>query len=271
MLDSLTSPLNRRQGIVALLALLGVSAPIAEAAAGKRRNRRRPCPDGQTRCGKKCVDLDSDPKRCGFCGNRCAAGSLCCGGACVDGTENERNCGACGNVCPSLTECRAGTCLGQPQRPCAADAECLQADGLVCGEVTGCPETRRQCCAPEDAACSGDCDCCGTNTCQSGRCASPVDPAICHWSQTFTVPCPGLATECCTVDYPHCCPGLHTCCPKGYPTCCPASANRPDNYCCPEGTACCSIGCCWTTDADAGVSAPAPVPGVPGLDRPARG
>ncbi len=58
------------------------------------------------------VNVNTDPKHCGACGNECAPGVRCitgkCGcplgridcGRCVDPRFDNSNCGACGNVCP---------------------------------------------------------------------------------------------------------------------------------------------------------------------------
>jgi len=48
------------------------------------------CGATQTCCSKQCVDLQSDPKNCGRCGNVCSASERCCrassGAACTAST-----------------------------------------------------------------------------------------------------------------------------------------------------------------------------------------
>src|SRR3569832_1375884 len=57
------------------------------------------CPESQTTCDDKCVDLQSDPANCGACGTACAAGEASSSGACAVSCQ------------AGLTEC-GGTCGG---------------------------------------------------------------------------------------------------------------------------------------------------------------
>lgn len=80
------------------------------------------CPPGLTYCYGECVDVNSDPRHCGWCGNACPpgwscvlgrciatdpcegivcpGGLTCCFGECVDTRRDPENCGDCGVVCP---------------------------------------------------------------------------------------------------------------------------------------------------------------------------
>lgn len=41
------------------------------------------CPAGTQNCAGECVDTNTDPANCGFCGNQCPGGEICSAGACV--------------------------------------------------------------------------------------------------------------------------------------------------------------------------------------------
>ena len=74
------------------------------------------CPEGQTRCGDRCVNLKTNERHCGSCRNRCRSTQTCCGGRCVNLQTNERHCGSCFNRCAGEgeegDECVAGVCQG---------------------------------------------------------------------------------------------------------------------------------------------------------------
>lgn len=105
------------------------------------------CPEGTTRCGKRCVDLAVDVDNCGACGNYCPGASdesangspTCSGGVCgyvcykgfadcdkslgngceVNLANDPRNCGGCGTKCDAARgqPCVAGQCLTKPCDP----------------------------------------------------------------------------------------------------------------------------------------------------------
>ena len=58
----------------------GVVATRQEAAAGKKRET---CKPGQTKCGKKCVFLQTNAKNCGACKNACLSDQICGNGTCA--------------------------------------------------------------------------------------------------------------------------------------------------------------------------------------------
>src|SRR5215213_8308633 len=68
------------------------------------------CPEGQTRCGDRCVNLQTNERHCGSCSNRCASNQTCCKGRCVNLQRNERHCGSCFNRCAEGQECVGGEC-----------------------------------------------------------------------------------------------------------------------------------------------------------------
>jgi hypothetical protein len=42
------------------------------------------CPEGQIRCGERCVNLGTNERHCGSCFNRCLEGQECVAGVCED-------------------------------------------------------------------------------------------------------------------------------------------------------------------------------------------
>jgi hypothetical protein len=82
---------------------------------------------GQTRCGDRCVDIDTDESHCGTCGVECAGDERCidgqcacgdgvggsiqsCDGTCVNVMHDSFHCGGCERSCTFGTVCAAGTC-----------------------------------------------------------------------------------------------------------------------------------------------------------------
>jgi hypothetical protein len=103
------------------------------------------CPEGQTRCGERCVNLRFNERHCGSCFNRCRSTQSCCNGRCVNLMRNENHCGECSNRCEEGQECVRGgcavACISNGNGPCADPSEC----------------------------CSGNCD-------SSGFCLPPTGP-----------------------------------------------------------------------------------------------
>lgn len=130
------------------------------------------------------VDLRTDPKNCGACGNACAAGQECrddgngpqcvlpceesgkskCPDTCADLLSDPYNCGSCGNTCPlrdnAKGECRKGVCViacadgfadcdGNPVNGCevnlANNPTNCGACGVTCDFVGGQPCIEGQC------------------------------------------------------------------------------------------------------------------------------
>jgi len=89
------------------------------------------CPEGQTRCGDRCVNLRTNERHCGSCGNRCRSNQTCCGGRCVNLQTNERHCGSCGNRCAAGRECVNGVCQGESVCSPPIGGSCSQ---NLCGE-----------------------------------------------------------------------------------------------------------------------------------------
>ena len=129
--DSITKLFASRYGRRAMLRRMAGAAGIAltgTAQVEAAKPTHGHCPTGTRRCpGSRgaCVDLQTDPKNCGACGNDCAS-CHSCGGECCAGV-----CGLCfaaGQVCcdgsycaplsPTMTACEI---CGHP---CAAGEVC---------------------------------------------------------------------------------------------------------------------------------------------------
>jgi hypothetical protein len=119
------------------------------------------CKSGTTPCGLGCVDVKSDTRNCGACGNACGNTQQCssgecvcpsgtspCDGSCVVLAADRKNCGSCGTSCTIEQVCEARTC----QSTCAAgkkacDGACFDfqtsqtncgACGVACLQGTTC-------------------------------------------------------------------------------------------------------------------------------------
>jgi len=172
------------------------------------------CTEG-TQCGSACVNVGTDSKNCGKCGNACAAGESCsggscacaagkqCGGACTDIGSDAKNCGACGHVCAADESCTAGSCklsccpgtsacgsscldLSSDANHCGScDKRCTASQVCRGGACVGCPANMAQC-AQQCADLSSDpfnCGACGnacasSQSCIAGACKS-CDGTLC--------------------------------------------------------------------------------------------
>ena len=146
-----------------------------------------------------CVDLQTDPRFCGYCDVWCGRGQVCvngtckhscapftdCGsGICKDTQTDPENCGKCGVLCPPFHQCVNGQCTCST--PCGTDgADCCNPAVSVC--------QNGQCvCALGQEACGGGCcpqgTCCDDKTCllssddtccKRGDGSSCIHPDVC--------------------------------------------------------------------------------------------
>ena len=115
------------------------------------------CPEGKSRCGLRCVNLETNEDHCGECFNRCDEGQECvdsvCAGGCVpDGGACSGDTNCCTRICNSniCGSCRpiGGTCSGDLQ--CCPDSfNCSSGTCAPCVAVGGSCTSDFQCCADE--------------------------------------------------------------------------------------------------------------------------
>ena len=154
------------------------------------------CPEGQTRCGDRCVNLQTNERHCGSCSNRCRSTQTCCKGRCVNLQRNERHCGSCFHRCAEGEECVSGEC----KPSCIPNGEpCTEATALQCcsgtcsgGKCAACPFGQELC----NGSCVSNscpegqvflpCRCACVNACPAGKvllsngtCAEPCDLNLC--------------------------------------------------------------------------------------------
>jgi hypothetical protein len=164
-----------------------------------------------TPCCGQCVDVNTDPKNCGTCGNVCdvpngsnpsCAGGSCsftcaadagadgggplvfCGAdagvaGCYDLTSSSQACGACGKACPGTDVCVDSQC-------------CAAGDGICGGTCT--PLNTAQNCGACDAGCAAPA------MCMSGMCVGYVQsigsmPFVDACTLTGSTTVPGLGNQ----------------------------------------------------------------------------
>jgi Stigma-specific protein, Stig1 len=146
------------------------------------------CPQGQTRCGERCVNLRFNERHCGRCFNRCRSTQSCCNGRCVNLMRNERHCGECFNRCDEGVECVNGVCGGGepmcgPNPPCPAGQECVQENCRpVC--TPSCPQGTCGCVVSGEDSSVNICIAFGTNpavdSCDQCPPADFPEHTVCH-------------------------------------------------------------------------------------------
>jgi len=146
------------------------------------------CPSGKECCTLDptgpvygCVDLKTDPKNCGSCGNVCPKNEMCeagkcgcrpgggthccpegqteCAGKCIDLSTDQDNCGQCGVRCRFNEACVQGKC------------QCLTGYTSCPGGLPGDPSF---CCPPEKPRC------CGRTQVGSFSWCCSLDEQCCH-------------------------------------------------------------------------------------------
>jgi hypothetical protein len=176
------------------------------------------CPQGQSRCGDRCVNLKTNENHCGSCAKRCGSNQTCCNGNCVNLQRKERHCGSCFNRCDEGEECVRGVCQGRcPSCTTLCGGECVS---NVCPPGQFFNLSFCECRCPVDTTlCGGNC---------VPNCTSEAQTLNCSNCQCEGGACPSGSTEVFLSDFGSiCCPNAQVCGTGGATVCC----NSPGTTC----------------------------------------
>ena len=178
------------------------------------------CGPTETKCGTTCVDVTSDGKNCGQCGNVCPIGFACkaskcvldcgtknaCGSSddagadaglvCVDLTSDPKNCGACGKDCTTQVQppkAKLG-CAGSTCTIATCDTgfdDCNKTLGDGCEADLNFDKNN---CGKCGTVCSGGTPVCGSGKCIATTCGNNVIDSGERCDGTINVPAGGQVT-----------------------------------------------------------------------------
>ena len=173
-----TGAVSRRQALRWLGgALVGAALASVPGVAWADDDR---CSEGLTRCGDRCVNLQTNERHCGSCSNRCASNQTCCKGRCVNLQRNERHCGGCFSRCPEGEECVGGVCQC-PSGTTLCGGACMS---NVCPQGQVFNTSTCQCeCPSGTTLCGGNC----VANCPSGQ---TLNTSTCKCVQVCPPSCP---------------------------------------------------------------------------------
>ena len=133
--------------------------------------------------GENCVDVTSNEKHCGACGEVCGIDSFCenkscqcspwlvlCSHGCVELSSNPEHCGKCDLSCLDKEFCYRGKCV---EKPCNKQVPPLSNCNKACVDLNISPLHCGECnksCRPDQLCSKGKCACVSTQKVCSGRC-----------------------------------------------------------------------------------------------------
>jgi hypothetical protein len=90
------------------------------------------CPDGLTRCGELCADVQQDRDHCGSCANACLGGEACVAGSCEDSAGDPPGEDPPADSCDGVACDGHGSCVMVDQTPTCECESGYYANGLSC-------------------------------------------------------------------------------------------------------------------------------------------
>jgi Stigma-specific protein, Stig1 len=121
------------------------------------------CPEGQTRCNDRCVNLNRNENHCGECFNRCAEEEECVRGMCQGGGGICATGGSCATGFPFPCQNTDGcfcTTTTEGTTFCAQSISCADPDPVGCTSSQDCPSgwvCSDTCCLGQGAICNPPC------------------------------------------------------------------------------------------------------------------
>lgn len=235
LLRSLASRTSRRafSNLTIAGSLAAVLGHAPEVVSKKRKKKK--CKGGTTKCGKACVNTQTDPAHCGGCNQACAGGATCRNGSCqTTTTTTTTGPGNCTPACAADRTCFMGVCLCNSHSQCVRDKD---PGGEWCIKPTGGDPLKTHCgCQGNETVCAAGEKC--SNCCDDAACLL-IDPSmVCPF-----VPAGVYRGRFCCVDNGQACDGHNDCCSNLCNFQAGTCACRTAGQTCTYNNGCCSGNC----------------------------